>query len=52
MADRPPPATATGNRSSTSFQSNRAPISASGPVTRFIGRFRKEASPSNVVVMA
>ena len=51
MADSPPPVTATGSRSPASCQLNRAPIAASGPVTRFIGRFRRLASPSKSVVI-
>ena len=46
----PPPCRVSGTRSSAAFQSKRAPMSASGPVTRFIGRLRKETSPSNVAV--
>ena len=46
----PPPCRVSGTRSSAAFQSKRAPISASGPVTRFIGRLRREASPSKVAV--
>ena len=54
MALRPCPSgpdTVTGNRSSLSRQSKRAPIEASGPVTRFIGRLRRLASPSKVVMI-